>query len=293
MRAIFFVFLFSFHFLQALAEAEVETTALTTPSTNPLHEFCITQLSSLPGPFDKKALNKTCEAVQKLDICESVNKQPIIHIESEGTDKLKGKKILALSLIHGDEFASGSVTRSWMSRLQTIEARNTWRVLPIINPDGLKNKTRYNQNNVDINRNFPSKDWADEAIKYWETKTKKDKRRYPGVSAASEPETLCLIKHIEEFKPDFIISIHTPLGVLDFDGPKVANPGFKPLPWVGLGNFVGSLGRYMWVDNKVPVLTIELKGNQGLKKLEEFDRLQDISGTVAIQAGRILQSNNN
>lgn len=44
----------------------------------------------------------------------------------------------------------------------------------------------------------------------------------------------------------------------------------------------------MWRDRKVPVLTIELKGNDGLKRLEDFDRLQDISGTVAIQADQLL-----
>jgi hypothetical protein len=95
--------------------------------------------------------------------------------------------------------------------------------------------------------------------------------------------------HIAVFKPDFVISIHTPLGVLDFDGPHVKSPGFKPLPWVGLGNYPGSLGRYLWMDRKVPVLTIELKGNKGIQKLEDFDRLQDISGTIAIQAAKLLQ----
>jgi hypothetical protein len=158
----------------------------------------------------------------------------------------------------------------------------------MINPDGVREKTRTNANKIDLNRNFPSKDWDQNAMSYWKKTTKSDPRRYPGTSAASEPETQCLIKHILDFKPDFIISIHTPLGVLDFDGPSMGNPGFKPLPWVGLGNYAGSLGRYMWVDSHIPVLTIELKGNTGLKKLEEFDQLQDISGTVAIQSGKLL-----
>ena len=66
-------------------------------------------------------------------------------------------------------------------------------------------------------------------------------------------------------------------------------PQFKPLPWISLGNYPGSLGRYMWVNNKVPVLTIELKGSNGAKKLEDFDKLQDISGTVAIQSNKIIE----
>lgn len=259
-------------------------------ATPALSNLCETQLRALPGPYDKKALVTACDVVAQMEGCESQNKVPIFHFNREGSSKNKSKRILALSLIHGDELPSGSVTRAWITRLQSIDPRNTWRVLPIVNPDGLKARTRYNKNKVDVNRNFPSKDWQIKALEYWEKVTKKDPRRYPGPDAASESETRCIVKHIEEFKPDFIISIHTPLGVLDFDGPKIKNPGFKPLPWIGLGNYVGSLGRYMWVDNKVPVLTIELRGNSGLHRLEEFDLLQDISGTVAIQSARILKT---
>ncbi len=97
-------------------------------------------------------------------------------------------------------------------------------------------------------------------------------------------ETKCLLRHLEEFKPDFIISIHTPIGVLDFDGPQGKVPKGTPLPWSPLGNYPGSLGRYMWKDRNIPVLTIELKGNSGLSKLEQLDQLQDISGTIAIEA---------
>jgi len=250
--------------------------------------FCERELAKLPGPFEKSSLQDLCHQIKQIDGCESLNHQPIVHYQREGTDK-RGKKVLAISLIHGDEGPSGSVTRAWMNRLMSIEPRNTWRVLPMVNPDGVQQNTRYNANKVDLNRNFPSNDWSTAAVKYWENTTKKDPRRYPGPSSASEPETQCLIKHIDDFKPDFIISIHTPLGVLDFDGPSIGNPGFKPLPWVGLGNYSGSLGRYMWVDRKVPVLTIELKGNSGIKHLEEFDHLQDISGTVAIQSSKVLE----
>ena len=163
------------------------------------------------------------------------------------------------------------------------------RVIAIANPDVWDNKTRVNARGVDVNRNFPSKDWEELALKWWVTKKKKNPRRFPGDASASEPETKCLIQHIQAFKPSFIISIHTPLGVLDFDGPRLNAPRFSPLPWQSLGNYPGSLGRYMWKDNKVPVLTIELKAKTGLKKLEQFDRLQDISGTVAIQSHRVLK----
>ena len=100
------------------------------------------------------------------------------------------------------------------------------------------------------------------------------------------------MNHIEDFQPDFIISIHTALGVLDFDVPKLNYPRFEPLPWISLGHYPGSLGRYMWKDHSVPVLTIELKGAGGLKRLEQLDDLQDISGTVAIQASKAKEEKN-
>ena len=224
-----------------------------------------------------------CEKVKVLDGCKSIQGTPIFYYEKTGTAKAP-KHILAKALIHGDETEAGVVAREWMIRLNKIDPRNTWRVIPIANPDGLKAHTRYNSNGVDLNRNFPTGNWEKDAIAYWKKNAHSDKRRYPGPSAASEPETKCLMSQFEDFKPDFIISVHTPLGVLDLDGPKIKPPNFKPLPWQSLGNFPGSLGRYMWKDRNIPVLTIELKQDQ---ELEKFDQLQDISGTIAIQADQL------
>ena len=229
-----------------------------------------------------------CKQAKVLEDCESENGIPIYHFDKVGTEKTP-KKILALSLIHGDELPSGTVTRQWLSRLSKIDPRNSWRVIPVVNPDGWAAKTRTNARKVDINRNFPTDDWEKTALHLWKTNLKSDPRRYPGPTPASEKETNCLMKHFTDFKPDFIISVHTPLGVLDFDGPKVNFPAFKPLPWISLGNYPGSLGRFMWRDQKVPVLTIELKGSTGVTKLEEFDKLQDITGTVAIQADQVIK----
>ncbi len=252
-----------------------------------LDKICVEELKSLPGSDSAEDLTRACARVQRLDGCTSTDGHPIFHFDKIGTSK-NPKKILAKALIHGDELLSGVVARAWMERLEKIDPRNTWRVIPVANPDGRRAKTRTNSRGVDLNRNFPTKDWQGEAVQYWKTKMKSDPRRNPGLEAASEVETKCLLKHLDEFKPDFLISVHTPLGVLDLDGPKMKNPpSFKPLPWTPLGNFPGSLGRYMWVDRKIPVLTIELKGNEDVQKLEAFDKLQDISGTIAIQADQL------
>lgn len=184
---------------------------------------CVDELKKFPGESDLKLLNSACQKVQILDSCQSVQGVPIFHFDKLGSHKSK-QRILVFSLIHGDETPAGSVGRFWLERLESIDPRNTWRVVPILNPDGVLLKTRTNANKVDINRNFPTKDWTEKAESYWKKDSHANPRRFPGKTAASEPETQCALKHIEDFKPDMIVSIHTPLKVLDFDGPKVSPP---------------------------------------------------------------------
>lgn len=243
-----------------------------------LAQICYDSLKSFPGSFQEGVLKTACEKVLHFEECTSVQGDKIFHYERPGTAK-PAKRILVFSLIHGDETHAGSVGRFWLNRLETIEPRNHWRIVPVLNPDGVKEKTRYNANKVDLNRNFPTKDWDDLAQKYWKTHTQSNPRRFPGEKSASEPEVKCAIRQIEDFKPDFIISIHTPLNVLDFDGPKVPPPKFSYLPWRSLGHFPGSLGRFMWFERQTPVLTMELKSSMPSSN-KPFEELQDIIGTL-------------
>jgi protein MpaA len=92
-----------------------------------------------------------------------------------------------------------------------LEPRNQWVVVPIANPDGLKQHSRTNMRGVDLNRNFPTAQWDADAIHNWETRLKKDPRRYPGPQAASEVETACLLSLFEKFKPDlYYFHPHSP-----------------------------------------------------------------------------------
>ena len=247
---------------------------------------CNEDMEKLKGR-DGEAISGVCQEVARLPECTSFHGTPIYHYDRLANRDV-GKRILTFALIHGDEGPSGTVARSWMERLSKISPQNSWRVVPVLNPDGWKVNTRVNANKIDINRNFPTQHWNELAHKRWARK-KKDPRRYPGEVAASEPETRCAMAHIEDFQPTFIISIHTPYGVLDFDGPRMKFPAFEPLPWFSLGNYPGSLGRYMWKERQVPVLTIELKGGDVADKLEQFDRLQDITGIVAIQSEKVIR----
>ncbi len=253
------------------------------PST-PVVQACLRQFGELTPTestrrLSRVSLNQTCATAQVLPTCASVKAEPIFHFEKTA-NREKSERILVFGLVHGDEHPSGWVARAWIERLLEIDPQNAWRIVPILNPDGMKAKTRFNSRGVDINRNFPSKDWDELALAYWKEKTNSDVRRYPGPSAGSEPETACAMDHIKSFKPNLIIAIHTPYGVLDFDGPKIQFPNFKGLPWVSLGTFPGSLGRFLWTDQNTPVLTIELK--QDLRQvMDRFDKLQDITGQMA------------
>ena len=206
-----------------------------------LSQICFEDLKKFPGKFDEKLVKKACQSVHQENDCKSVKGHPICHYD-RSSKEAGAKKILVFSMIHGDETPAGSVGRFWMQRLADMDPRNTWRVVPVLNPDGVAVKTRTNANKVDLNRNFPTQDWDREAIGFWKKSTSSNPRRFPGMEGGSEPETKCALHHMEEFKPDFIVSIHTPLKVLDYDGPKVSPPKYDYLPWKSLGISQEALG---------------------------------------------------
>jgi hypothetical protein len=175
-------------------------------------------------------------------------------------------RVLVVGGIHGDELTSVSIVFRWIELLKQPAgeaARYQWRVIPVLNPDGLlaKRPTRVNARGVDLNRNFPTNDWSSEAARYWTVSTGRDPRRFPGAAPRSEPESAWLHNEIDTFKPDVIISVHAPYSVLDFDGPPW---GMQPPVRFGrlqlhrLGVYPGSLGNYGGLKAAIPVVTLEL-----------------------------------
>jgi protein MpaA len=170
-------------------------------------------------------------------------------------------KILLLGGIHGDEQTASAVVFKWLEHMhKTGPQAFQWKVAPIVNPDGLlaAKPKRVNARGIDLNRNFPTPNWQHDAPKYWSRVTRSDPRRYPGKAPISEPESRWVYDTIENFKPDVIISVHAPFGVLDLDGPVTPPKRFGRLWYNRVGVYPGSLGNYSGLHKDIPVVTIEL-----------------------------------
>jgi len=170
-------------------------------------------------------------------------------------------KILLLGGIHGDEYSSVTIMFKWMKILDKYHSGLFhWKVAPLINPDGLlqKKSQRINANGIDLNRNFPNNGDAQASLQYWKSRAYSDPRRYPGTQPASEIETRWIIELINEFKPDAIVAVHAPFGIVDYDGPTPPPNRLGPLYLKLLGTYPGSLGNYAGLQQNIPVVTIEL-----------------------------------
>jgi len=183
----------------------------------------------------------------------SVRGRPLVatHVRSERRD---APRVVLLGGHHGDELTSVTTTMKWIRELRERDTGVDWFVFPAVNPDGVlaRPASRTNANGVDLNRNFPAENWRSEP--------QDGRARYnPGNAPASEPETRMLMEAIEALRPDAILSIHGPLGLVDLDGQVPVPGNFGHLPFGDLRPYPGSLGSYGFRAKNIPVVTIELK----------------------------------
>jgi len=194
---------------------------------------------------------------------------------------------LFISTVHGDELP----TLYLMLKLADEIKNNTDQykdeciiIAPLANPDGFfaDPPTRVNGSGIDVNRNFPTKDWNSSAISLWKKNTDSNKRYYPGSKAGSEQETLFQIALINRFNPQKILTIHSPLGFYDYDGPSTSLDNFgewvdkiskeTEFPLKKYGIFPGSLGNYAGVEHNILTLTLELPTSDPGKSLEYYEK---------------------
>jgi protein MpaA len=231
------------------------------PPERDAQSWCISVTRAIP-----QIKPKTCVAAALRPVAvKSVLGRQIMLRDFKPADK-NAPRVLVVGGIHGDELTAVSVVFRWLELLQQPAGdapQFHWRVIPLLNPDGLlaKPPTRVNARGVDLNRNFPTSNWSSEAPRYWKVSTKRDPRRFPGTAPASEPESRWLHDEITRFKPDVIVSIHAPFDVLDFDGPPtgVEVPSrFGRLHLNRIGVYPGSLGNFGGLKEGIPVVTLEL-----------------------------------
>jgi predicted deacylase len=168
------------------------------------------------------------------------------------------KRVMVLGGIHGDEIAGALLAKALIAtlELEPMPGNLTVIIVSEVNPDGVATRKRVNARGVDINRNFPAKSWRADY---------KDKLRYPGTQPGTEPETQAVIKLLERYPPDLLITFHAALGCVNWDGPgeeiasMMARANGYPL-CSSLGyETPGSLGQYTGIDRKIPSVTIELR----------------------------------
>ncbi len=196
-----------------------------------------------------------------------------------GSEENLEKKNVTLIMcgVHGDEITPIKFCYDILYDLKDYHWDLTERLIvvaPIVSPDSFfkSRPTRTNANGVDVNRNFPTKDWSADALRLWRQRHGSDKRRYPGKKALSEPEVVFQVNLIKRYRPSKIISVHSPLMMLDYDGPELQHAdsvsakdlllsmsekasGYKVSNYP---HFPGSLGNWAGKELGIPTYTLEL-----------------------------------
>jgi murein peptide amidase A len=216
----------------------------------------------------------------------SSQKKPLIFAVFGG---YKNNCILFLGGVHGDELPTIYLLLKFANHIKDnpdFFKDKCIIIAPLINPDGFfaNPPSRINAGGIDLNRNFPTRDWHALAWKQWERKSHKNKRYYPGRKPGSEQETLFQMALIKRFKPQKILTIHSPLGFYDFDGPSSDLDSFERWiekvsketkhPMKKFGYFPGSLGNYAGHERNIFTLTLELPSSAPNRGIEFFNKFQ-------------------
>lgn len=168
-----------------------------------------------------------------------------------------GPEILILGGVHGDETEGVVCAHGLLDELsQNFPFKMNLTLVPAFNLDGVLAKSRVNGHGVDLNRNLPSNDWNPQAF---------NERYPPGPHANSEPENQALVKYLEQYKPRWILSLHSWKPMLNVNGmcqdeaeTIKAHTGYVIEESIGYPT-PGCLGTYAGLERDMPTLTYEIE----------------------------------
>ena len=127
----------------------------------------------------------------------------------------RGKcKRLVFAGIHGEEPETTFALSRALRHLTDLSPHCA--VVLAANPDGLIRGTRGNARGVDLNRNFPTRDWSGDPVAHRSTMDDpRDVLLSPGSEPGSEQETQALVRLIGELQPEDVVALHAPLACID------------------------------------------------------------------------------
>lgn len=167
--------------------------------------------------------------------------------------------VLVIGVVHGDEPQGFDI----ITRYMNTNSNSKLLFIPCLNPNGMENGTRVNYNGVDINRNFPTKNWQYSARDNY----------FGGENPASEDETKFAIEIIEEYSLKCIVTLHTPYKIVNYDGPakNIAFDISKLINYPVENNIgyptPGSFGTYAGIERNIPIITLEMDEKEKIEIL--------------------------
>lgn len=182
-----------------------------------------------------------------------------MNLELKGN--INNPSVFIIGVFHGDEPQGNWLINKYLDKVPDTSLL----MLPCLNITGMAQNTRTNFNGVDLNRNFPTKNWK-----------LSDKNEYfGGESPASEFETRFIIDAVEKYRPKIILTLHAPYKVVNYDGDAlvVAKKISEIINYPVEGSIgyptPGSFGTWAGIEKGIATITLELDEECPVEELEE------------------------
>lgn len=148
--------------------------------------------------------------------------------------------------IHGNELSSRYTMENFIADLEAnpgrIPANARVVIVPVANPDGALIGARNNARGVNLNRNFPTRNWTADT----EVSGGRVEKGAGGPSAGSEPETKALMNLTHRYAPRLVVTHHSQGSLVNSNDVGVALPA---------GQAYARMARYWFIPNSQTTAT--------------------------------------